>query len=84
MVSACTRRRNPQLRRAHGTLRRAGRPAPAGRLMTKIVTLLIVLAMIAQAIRPFGVPGFRKRADAWKLVLVGIALVLVTAVIRPE
>jgi len=52
--------------------------------MTKIVSFLIVLAMIAQVIRPFGVPGFRKRADAWKLVLVGIALVLVTAVIRPD
>jgi len=52
--------------------------------MTKIVSFLIVLAMIVQVIRPFGVPGFRKRADAWKLVLVGIALVLVTAVIRPD
>lgn len=80
MVSACTRRRNRQLRPPIGTLRRAGTTV----LMTKIVTLLIVLAMIAQAIRPFGVPGFRQRADAWKLVLVGIALVLVTAVIRPE
>ncbi|WP_018698744.1 hypothetical protein [Amorphus coralli] len=52
--------------------------------MTKIVSFLIVLAMIVQVIRPFDVPGFRKRADAWKLVLVGIALVLVTAVIRPD
>lgn len=46
--------------------------------------LLVALAMVVQVIRPLGLPGLTKRSDAWKLVLVGFALVLVTAAIRPE
>ncbi|MEW5425070.1 hypothetical protein [Amorphus sp. 3PC139-8] len=52
--------------------------------MSRLVTLLVVLAMAVQVIRPLGFPGFKRRADAWKLALVGFALVIVTVAIRPE
>ncbi|MDQ0314099.1 hypothetical protein [Amorphus orientalis] len=52
--------------------------------MSRIVTVLVVLAMIAHVIRPFGLPGLSRRSDAWKLALVGIGIVLLTAALRPE
>lgn len=52
--------------------------------MTKIVSAIIFLAMIANFIKPFGVPGFRKRTDGWKLALVAFAILAITVVVRPE
>lgn len=52
--------------------------------MSKVFAVLVVLAMIVQLIRPLGLPGLRRRGDAWKLALVGLALILAVAVVRPE
>lgn len=52
--------------------------------MTKIISFVVLLAMVAHIIRPFGIPGLRKRKDAWRLALVAMGLILITVLIRPE
>ena len=47
--------------------------------MTKILSLLIVGLMIVQIIKPLGLPGLKRRADFWKLALVALGLIVVTA-----
>lgn len=37
--------------------------------MTKIITLLLVLAMGVQIIKPFGLPGLKRRMDFWKIAV---------------
>ena len=45
--------------------------------MSRAVALVLVLAMVAHLIKPFGLPGLRKRSDAWKIALFAFALVIV-------
>lgn len=52
--------------------------------MTKIISAIVALAIIAHLIRPFGLPGLTRRSDAWKLALAAFALILLVAVVRPE
>ena len=52
--------------------------------MTKIISAIVFLAMVAHLIRPLGLPGLKKRGDAWKLALAAFAVILLTAVVRPE
>ncbi|MEM6762300.1 MAG: hypothetical protein AAF615_05440 [Pseudomonadota bacterium] len=52
--------------------------------MTKIISVVILCAMAAHLIRPFGVPGLRKRSDAWKLALLALVLFAVLTLVRPE
>ncbi|MEM0906121.1 MAG: hypothetical protein AAGJ94_02070 [Pseudomonadota bacterium] len=52
--------------------------------MTKIIALIVLCAMVAHLIRPFGWPGLTKRSDAWKLAAVALGLLIVVTVIRPE
>jgi len=52
--------------------------------MSKIISAVVVLAVIAHLIRPFGLPGFTRRSDAWKLAVVAFAVIILTALIRPE
>lgn len=52
--------------------------------MTRAVTLLFALAMLVQVIKPLGLPGLRRRADAWKLALGAFALIVLTVLVRPE
>ena len=47
--------------------------------MTKVLSLLIVLAMAVQIIRPLGLPGLKKRADAWKLAVGALAAIMLVA-----
>jgi len=46
--------------------------------MTKVLSLLIVVAMILHLIRPFGVPGLRKRSDFWKIAVAALAVIALT------
>ena len=50
--------------------------------MVRAFTLLIVVAMAVQVIRPLGLPGLRKRSDAWKLIVVALAAITVVSVLR--
>lgn len=52
--------------------------------MTKIISAVVLLAMVAHIIRPFGLPGLTKRSDAWRLALVAFALIALTVLVRPE
>lgn len=51
--------------------------------MNKLFSVLLILLMLVQVIRPLGVPGLRKRGDFWKLALVALVLFGITAVMRP-
>jgi hypothetical protein len=50
--------------------------------MARAFTLLIIVAMAVQLIRPLGFPGLRKRSDAWKLIVVALAAISVVTVLR--
>jgi hypothetical protein len=52
--------------------------------MTKALSLLIVLAMIVQLVRPLGLPGLKTRADAWKLALAALIAIMLVAVTKGE
>lgn len=52
--------------------------------MTKIFSLLIVLAMAVQIIKPLGLPGLKRRSDAWKLAIVALAAILLVAVTKGD
>ncbi|MBY3135675.1 hypothetical protein HFO42_17585 [Rhizobium leguminosarum] len=42
--------------------------------MTKLIALLLILAMAIQVIKPLGLPGLGRRMDFWKLALVAFAV----------
>ena len=52
--------------------------------MTKAVSLLFVLAMAVQIIKPLGLPGLKRRADAWKLAVAAFAVILLVAVTKGQ
>ena len=52
--------------------------------MSKLFSVLFVLLMAAHLIRPFGLPGLRRRGDFWKIALVGIVVYGLIALIRPD
>ena len=41
--------------------------------MTKLIALLLILAMVIQVIKPLGLPGLRRRMDFWKIALIAFA-----------
>lgn len=47
--------------------------------MTKILSLVIIGLMVIQVIKPLGLPGLKRRADFWKLAVMALALIVVTA-----
>lgn len=49
--------------------------------MTKILSLVIVLMMVIQIIKPLGLPGLRRRSDFWKLALVALGAISLTVVL---
>jgi hypothetical protein len=51
--------------------------------MMKILAVVIVLLMVTHLIRPFGLPGLKRRADVWKIGL-GFAFAMgLTVLLRP-
>ncbi|WP_454851473.1 hypothetical protein [Rhizobium binxianense] len=42
--------------------------------MTKLIAVLLILAMALQVIRPLGLPGLRRRMDFWKIALIAFAV----------
>lgn len=51
--------------------------------MTKIIAILLILAMGIQIIKPLGLPGLRRRADFWKIAVLAILIWSVTLLVRP-
>lgn len=52
--------------------------------MTKAISLLLALLMLVQIIRPLGLPGLTRRADAWKIAVGGLALIALVAAFKPN
>lgn len=51
--------------------------------MAKLTALLLLLAMMVHIVKPLGLPGLRKRSDFWKIALFALAIMALTATIRP-
>ncbi|WP_202618012.1 hypothetical protein [Aureimonas leprariae] len=52
--------------------------------MGKLLSILLVLAVLVQLVRPLGLPGLERRADAWKIAIGAILLFGLAVFIRPE
>jgi ABC-type branched-subunit amino acid transport system permease subunit len=52
--------------------------------LAKVVSLLLLAAMLVHIIRPLGLPGLRRRGDFWKIALVALAVMMLTVLIRPS
>ncbi len=50
--------------------------------MTKTIAVLLILAMLVQIIKPFDLPGLRRRGDFWKLAVVAFAVWSVALILR--
>ncbi|MGB3537623.1 MAG: hypothetical protein WBA42_05650 [Mesorhizobium sp.] len=48
--------------------------------MSKLLALVILAMMIIQLIKPLGWPGLKKRRDFWKLAVLALAAISLTAV----
>ncbi|HUH50103.1 MAG TPA: hypothetical protein VLZ56_09645 [Mycoplana sp.] len=51
--------------------------------MSKVLPLLLLVAMALHLLRPLGLPGLRRRRDFWKIAVGAIALMMLTVLIRP-
>lgn len=52
--------------------------------MTKILSAIVICAMVAHMIRPLGLPGLKRRGDVWKLALGAFIVIALVTAIRPE
>ncbi|MBB3524574.1 hypothetical protein OS035_15840 [Rhizobium sp. 268] len=50
--------------------------------MTKLIALLLILAMAIQLIKPLGLPGLRRRTDFWKMALIAFGIWAVDLLLR--
>ncbi|PWV97266.1 hypothetical protein DFR52_107180 [Hoeflea marina] len=51
--------------------------------MVKLLGLLVVITMVLHLIKPIGLPGLRRRRDAWKIAMILIVSMMVAVVVRP-
>jgi hypothetical protein len=49
--------------------------------MVKVLSLVIILMMAIQLIKPLGLPGLRQRRDFWKLAVFALATISLTALL---
>lgn len=42
--------------------------------MTKLIALFMAMLALIQFIKPLGLPGLKRRQDAWKLAVAGVGL----------
>jgi hypothetical protein len=56
--------------------------ACAGKIMTKLIGLLLILAMIVHLIKPLGLPFLKRRGDFWKIAILAFALWAMTLLLR--
>ncbi|MER9327986.1 hypothetical protein NKJ26_26875 [Mesorhizobium sp. M0152] len=50
-------------------------------VMSKLLALVIIGIMVIQLIKPLGWPGLKRRSDFWKLALLAMAAISITAVL---
>ncbi|WP_087149282.1 hypothetical protein [Pararhizobium antarcticum] len=51
--------------------------------MSKAITIILLLAMVIQVLKPLGFPGLKQRRDFWKIAVFAIAIMMLTVLIRP-
>lgn len=51
--------------------------------MSKALTIILLLAMVIQILKPLGLPGLKQRRDFWKIAVFAIAVMMLTVLIRP-
>ncbi len=51
--------------------------------MSKIISILLILAMCVQVIKPLGLPGLKLRRDFWKIAIIAFVAWTVTLLLRP-
>ncbi len=51
--------------------------------MGKAIAVVLGLAMIVHLIKPIGIPGLRKRSDAWQIAVIALFAMVVLVGIRP-
>ena len=49
--------------------------------MSKLLALVILAMMVIQFIKPIGLPGLRYRRDCWKLAVLALAAISLTALL---
>ena len=49
---------------------------------TKVIAVLLLLAMAVQVIKPLGLPGLRRRVDFWKIAIIAFAVWTVALIIN--
>ncbi len=49
--------------------------------MTKFLALAMIAIMAIQIIKPLGLPGLKRRTDFWKLAVLALAAVSLTALL---
>lgn len=49
--------------------------------MSKLLALVILGIMVIQIIKPLGLPGLRHRRDCWKLAVLALASISLTALL---
>lgn len=52
--------------------------------MAKTIAVILGLAMVVHLIRPLGLPGLRRRGDAWKIAAFAFAALIVVIGLRPN
>jgi hypothetical protein len=52
--------------------------------MTRALSLIIALLIVVHLIRPLGLPGLKRRADAWKLAALALILLISVVALRPN
>ncbi|WP_299869839.1 hypothetical protein [uncultured Hoeflea sp.] len=52
-------------------------------MATKILLILVLAAMALHLIKPFGLPGLKRRGDVWKIALILVISMMATLALRP-
>jgi len=50
--------------------------------VTKVIAVLLLLAMAVQVIKPLGLPGLRRRVDFWKIAIIAFAVWTIALIIN--
>ncbi|OCI93216.1 hypothetical protein A6U86_19455 [Rhizobium sp. AC27/96] len=50
--------------------------------VTKVIAVLLLLAMAVHIIKPLGLPGLRRRADFWKIAIIAFAVWTIALIIN--
>jgi hypothetical protein len=51
--------------------------------MTKIISALLILAMVLHLFKPIGLPGLKKRGDFWKIAVFAFVATIIAGALRP-